>query len=503
MKRLLPAALALLALTAPAAGAAVPFSAGTGQGPDVATSPDGTAHVAFVNTDSPGDFVGYCRVPAGGGACGASHQLGFPGGAAAVATNNDAQVFAPQPGRVVVIASCFVCGAGGAADRTFRWISTDNGATFDAGTEIGDLAVGGGTQGIWFDLSGQYLAAAGARVQSMTTPPPATSVLASPFTTNFSPSVAFVPGTPNVVHVVNDLDTFRFALFTDPPPTGATPAEFNTQTNWATNLVPTAAEPDNVSETMLNFGPSGAFLTYRLFVPNDNHLVLRRFDAATGNFTGPVNVEGSSPIDDSVDYPDSFQDPAGRMHIVWRSLHDGGRLRYRRGDNGGATFTAPANLGTKETYVDPQVSANAAGNGWVVWQGIGSGPIRVVALDPQPEPGQAYTGPSKSKSVPVEGATITFSTPRNCVAVGSSFRVTLKHRRKKRKGNVFVKVTRADFFIGRSRVRIDRRAPFVQTLTITGARANTTYNLRARAYIKVRRGKAPKKSVTATVRTCP
>ena len=51
-------------------------------------------------------------------------------------------------------------------------------------------------------------------------------------------------------------------------------------------------------------------------------------------------------------------------------------------------------------------------------------------------------------------------------------------------------------------MRIDRRAPFVQTLRITNARPSTTYRLRARAFIEVRRGRAPKKSVTATVRTC-
>lgn len=502
MTHLLPAALVVLLVTAAPAAAAVPFSAGTGRGPDVATGADGSGHVAFVNTDSPGDFVGYCRVPARGAGCNATHQLGFPGGAAAVATNSDAQVFAPQPGKVVVIASCFVCGAGGAADRTFLWISTDNGATFDAGTEIGSLAIGGGTQGIWFDLSGQYLGAAGRNVQSMTTPASTTSVVASPFSTNSGPSVAFVPGTRNVLYVVNDLHTFRFALFTDPEPVGATPAEFNTQANWATNLVPTAAEADNVSETMTSFGVSGAFLTYRFFVPGDNHLVLRRFDPAAGNFTAPRNIEGASPIDDSVDDPDSFQDAAGRLHVVWRSLFDGGRLRYIRSDDGGATFTVPASLGTGESYVDPQISANATGSGWAAWQGNGPGPIRVVALDPRAEAGGRYSGPSKLKSTSVSGATITFSTPRNCVPVGASFRVRLEPRRSRRQGSLFVRITRADFFVGSTRVAIDRRAPFVQTLIISGARPGTTSSLRARAYIKVRRGRAPKRSVTATVRTC-
>jgi hypothetical protein len=41
---------------------------------------------------------------------------------------------------------------------------------------------------------------------------------------------------------------------------------------------------------------------------------LRRFDPATNTFGGPTYVEGSSTIDDnSLDYPDSFQDGSGRI----------------------------------------------------------------------------------------------------------------------------------------------------------------------------------------------
>jgi hypothetical protein len=70
---------------------------------------------------------------------------------------------------------------------------------------------------------------------------------------------------------------------------------------------------------------------------------------------------------------------------VWRSLFDGNRLRYRRSDDGGTTFTAAANLAARETFLSPRVEAGPSGSGFAAWRSSGSA-IRVVAIDPQPEP---------------------------------------------------------------------------------------------------------------------
>ena len=49
----------------------------------------------------------------------------------------------------------------------------------------------------------------------------------------------------------------------------------------------------------------------------------------------------------------------------------------------------------------------------------------------------------------------------------------------------------------------DRKAPFVQTLRVTAsARRGSTINLRARAFIKVKKGKGPKKSIKAQIKVC-
>ena len=44
----------------------------------------------------------------------------------------------------------------------------------------------------------------------------------------------------------------------------------------------------------------------------------------------------------------------------------------------------------------------------------------------------------------------------------------------------------------------------MQTLKVTAsARRGSTIKLRARAFIKVKKGKAPKKSIRATIKVCP
>ena len=81
--------------------------------------------------------------------------------------------------------------------------------------------------------------------------------------------------------------------------------------------------------------------------------------------------------------------------------------------------------------------------------------------------------------------------------------MTLKWKRKKRKGNLFVKVARADFYIGSKVVRSDRKAPFVQTLkVVASAKRGSTITLRARAFIKVSSGTPPKKSIRSKIKVC-
>ena len=89
------------------------------------------------------------------------------------------------------------------------------------------------------------------------------------------------------------------------------------------------------------------------------------------------------------------QDAAGRLHVVWRTLYYGNRLRYtplrrRRRD----LHAPPANLATARDLPGPARRGQVRrGPGFAVWRSSGSA-IRVVRIDPQPEPaGPGGPGP--------------------------------------------------------------------------------------------------------------
>ena len=206
----------------------------------------------------------------------------------------------------------------------------------------------------------------------------------------YSPAVIYNETLDRAVYATNDLDTVKYAYRADATPTAA---ELNNVANWQTERLLSSPEGDN-DETALSSGPSGILLTYKWFVPNDNRLGLRKFDPVSNTFGGPLYIEGANPIDNnSLDYPYHSQDGSGRIHVVWRSLHDDGRLRYSRSDDGGATFSAAANLAIKESFIDPIVEAASTGAGFAAWKGTGSSAIRVVPIDPQPEPSGPGGGP--------------------------------------------------------------------------------------------------------------
>jgi hypothetical protein len=375
---------ALLAL-APATQAATPFTAGTGTGHDLAVGSDGTGHVVWLQDESPADRLHYCRVPAGGSACDAeSTVLSFGGTANGV---GDAQVFTPVANKVVILASCWSCGSGGGiTDRTFRWVSVNNGVDFGAPVEIGNNLVLNG-QAAYVNSLDLSLGVEGSPFQATDAAAPSPDTLTPTLATGglfvYSPAVVYSESLDRAVYATNDLDTVKYAYRADATPTAA---ELNNVANWQTERLLSSPEGDN-DETALSSGPSGILLTYKWFVPNDNRLGLRKFDPVSNTFGGPLYIEGADPIDNnSLDYPYHSQDGSGRIHVVWRSLHDDGRLRYSRSDDGGATFSAAANLAMKESFIDPIVEAASSGAGFAAWKGIGSSAIRVVPIDPQPEP---------------------------------------------------------------------------------------------------------------------
>ena len=418
---------ALLAL-APAATAATPFTAGNGYGHDVAVGSDGTGHVVWLLDQEPTDVVHYCRVPAGGSACdGESTTLTYPGTDTSAISAGEAQVFTPAPGKVVIVANCWSCGTApaGTTDRTFRWVSINNGVSFDAGTQVGNNLVVSG-QAAYRDANSLTLSAEGAEFQATdpvgAVPDTLVANLSGGFPFVYSPAVVYNADVGRTVYAVSDLETVKYSYSAVVP----TAASLNVAGNWTANTL-SSPEGDN-DETHLSSGPSGIFLSYNYFVPNDSRIGLRKFDAGTNTFGAPTYVEGPDPIDNnSLDYPFQSQDPMGRIHVVWRTLYDSGRLRYSRSDDGGATFTPAANLALRETFIDPIVEVGGTGTGFAVWKGTGTNDgIRVVPIDPQPEPA-APGGPGGGggpDTTPPTGGSLGIGDPTLFPGQGTSFTFT-------------------------------------------------------------------------------
>jgi hypothetical protein len=197
-------------------------------------------------------------------------------------------------------------------------------------------------------------------------------------------------------------------------------------------------------------------------------------------------------------------------------------VRFALSTDGGATWGLSNIVKSDEVFFDLNLGLASDNRGFVTWSKgnpeTGARDfIQLASTDPIPDPvvtpppttpppsyvGTTYSGPSSSFSGSVKGAKITFGVPRNCVQPGQMFRVRLTWKKQRRKGNLFVKVRRADFYIGTKRVKVDKKAPFTQVLTVTASTVRgTTVRLRARAFIKVKRGKSPTKSIRASIKVC-
>jgi len=390
--RILLTVAACLAVPA-AAQAAAPFTAGSGAGPTVAVGPDGTGHVVWVTTESDVK-IGYCRISPGASACNRTELISFPGATDANSAGK-ARVFAPVANKVVIVASCWNCGAGGVTDRNYRWLSTDNGSSFPAPLEIGnDFRTEG--FGTWLEDVGIFVAASSSRAKAAF--PGGEGVqYATGGTFVFGPEVVRLPGTNELVAATNDLNVVKYGVFTGAPLT--TPM-INDPTKWEVDKTLGAAEGDN-RDTSLTSGPNGVTMTYLETQSSPDRIGLRRYDSGSNTFGGPVYLDGDDPIDENgLQEPDSFQDPAGRIHLAWVSLHDGGRLRYRVSDVAGNNFTAPANLAASEGFHEPELGAGSDGKGFATWTPGSTGAIRVVPLDPQPEPASPAKPAKPDKTKP-------------------------------------------------------------------------------------------------------
>jgi photosystem II stability/assembly factor-like uncharacterized protein len=206
--------------------------------------------------------------------------------------------------------------------------------------------------------------------------------------------------------------------------------------------------------------------------------------APAGTVTGPTTVAAGTPATYTANVADdaggSGIDPAG---FAWSAQG----VPPAAGNP--ATFKFPSSGFYNVAVSFKDLAGNAA-----------TASLSVTVTTPVVPP---PVKPTKTTTASVPGAKISFGTPNTCVKAGSTFKVTLTWKKQKRKGNKFVKVRRADFYIGTKRAKIDKKAPFTQTLKVTAStKKGSSITVKARAYIKVTKGKSPTKSISSKIKVC-
>jgi len=204
--------------------------------------------------------------------------------------------------------------------------------------------------------------------------------------------------------------------------------------------------------------------------------------APAGSVSGPATGTAGQPVTFTANVTDntggSGIDPAS---FAW----SGTGFPNATGNPVAITFPAPGFYTVTVTFRD--LAGNSA---------TASASIQISAAAPAGAPATV------THTVTVPGGTIKLSSPKACVPAGTSFTATLSFKKSTKKGAKKVKVTKVVFSIDGKTVKTDKAAPFKQTLTVRSLRAGSRHKLKARATIKVRHGKSPTKSVSASFSVC-
>lgn len=524
----------VLPLLAVAAG--LPFAATANAAPvntgkntralDVVMTKDGATHIARFDTD--GKTVRICRIPAGSDACTETGSLVLP------------DQFGTSGPWIVSDGTKVVAAAGwadGANRRTFATTSTNGTAAYSPAVQASnilkatDVELSPAGDQLWItaddgpavSLTNDYLAFAAVPIGSTSSAfallgsaPDFNSTSVGGQLLGITPTslpVAFEAGfAPNLANG----DYLRQF-------TGA-PGQYNDNTKWAGPTTYAAGAP---FERNGNYEiASGSGRMWMAYEGLSTEALLRRYD---GSFGTPVNPDcvtrrfGSGMQGN----PALAITPAGNPLLAY-SGGDGSNehLAYFQGASDGSKWSPYQELTSVPNIDDLEIASDPSseGGGVVAWttEANADGGLLYFARLPAaaitgcPPPAQPpvtqppvtkppVKTPSKTKSVSatVQGGKITFSVPRSCVKKGKTFSVTLGFKKQKKKGVNFVKVTKVEFSVNGQKKKTDKKAPFRQTLRVkAGAKSKSKVTVRARAFIKVKKGKQPKKSLKTTITVC-
>jgi hypothetical protein len=472
---------------APAAHAGDRFALGQGKSPHVLVEPDtGTAHVVWLN----GDTTMECNVPRGATTCTPQVvNMGLP------ATKPEADkpwLLRASDGTLYIFMARYV------RDDAYLSRSTDGGVTWSTGIPVykslpgqGGIAGTDETEPVLFP-GGEVTIASfngggnvfAARLDGAEAGGGPVAQLQSFGTGTFKYDIQVVPTADGgMIAVAHDGPGWLYRMTP-----GADPSQ---SASWSAPIQFTAA----TDETRVASGPSG---TYVLTVEPGGtfrHVLVRKLSAA--DFGPPVEAESRQGY-----ITDLTEGPSGTVAGVWRTngSDPDNRLRFSTSKDGSAFTTVTIARGG-EVFADLDVSIAGDDKGFAVWED-GAGNVGMAStdaiVDEKAPPGTGTT------VVEYPNATITLGGVKGCVKPGGKTTVRLGFKRKKRKGNVWIKVFRVDFSQDGKLVRKVLKPPFKRTIKVRAAQPKGSFvEVRARAFIKVHKGKTPKKSVRVRIPVCP
>ena len=339
-----------------------------GQGAQVGVTVDGegTGYMAWNGNEpvSPTSLT-FCRLPRGAGDCAPRTPIAAPG-------TSLTRPFVVVDGQTVRVLSYRYGLQPGRFDAVYMFTSTDGGATFDAGVQIGTVAfydairTPGGTVGLIENNASNFqrapLAAGPVEAEASLSP-------SHPYT----PSLAAL-GSGSLLAVFasgnSEAQFRRFAGVGDP--------------NDANSWTPPATFATFAAYLRLATGPSGTFAM------SDNaggNLEVRRFAADETGFGAPVAIPGpAKPLTGGSN--DMTQDPAGRLHAVWPfGDATGTHVGYATSDDGAtwaqSQFDAGDPASLEETVNNMRLAVASDHQGFAVWDGGGRDPrAYAIAIGP-------------------------------------------------------------------------------------------------------------------------
>ena len=382
MRRVLVFGVMLLAVGPGSASAATPVTLGPGVQPGVSILQDGTAFIAWIGHEADPTSLHFCRLPRGASACAVNQQVAVPG-------TSLSRPFVTVLGSTVKIFSYRYGLTSGRFSAIYMLTSTDNGATFDAGVQVGTNGFHDAIEGPGNTVS--FIADNSSIFQNVPADGSTTVLTEARLADDhpYSPSVALVDAATPLAVVANGSGNAQFRRY-------AGAGDMNDAANWT----PAQDFSTVASYTRLASGPAG------LFVQSDDspgNIVVQKFNG-TG-FDAPVTIPGPAH-ELTGGSKDMTQDASGRLHMVWPfGDANGSHIGYAVSDDGtswrvGSFEAGPSPTELDQTPGDMRLRVAPDHIGVATWRSSGSDPqVRAIAIGPEPPPAAPTIGKTTNAAV--------------------------------------------------------------------------------------------------------